>query len=344
MLYIANSEETERRALFLNTAEKRGLHPAIVEKDFWVCYLLDHLFHRNEYSQSFVFKGGTSLSMAYHLIERFSEDIDLILDWRILRYSTKDIWSQRSRNKQDQFNKELNQAASVFIDNELLSSLRNSLSNELSFAPELYVDPDDPQVLNFSYPHIFHEDYIRSEIRLEIGPIAEWTPSHIVSINSMSAEEYTRVFKQPFTDVMTVDAERTFWEKATILHRIANFPNDKLLPPRYARHYYDLYMMSNSWVKNKAFNRCDLLNQDVMFKSKFYYARNASYETVSIDEIKLIPPERIIPQIRVDYERMKNMIYGIVPDFDEMMNKLSLLENDMHSIRQRKDPSIDDRF
>ena len=80
MIRVANMNESDRRVMFLNTAEKKNIHPAIVEKDFWVCYLPDHLFHRNEYQQSFVFKGGTSLSMAYHLIERFSEDIDLILD------------------------------------------------------------------------------------------------------------------------------------------------------------------------------------------------------------------------------------------------------------------------
>ncbi len=80
MIRVANLTATDRRIMFLNTAEKKNLHPAIVEKDFWVCYILDYLFHRSQYKTSFVFKGGTSLSMAYHLIERFSEDIDLILD------------------------------------------------------------------------------------------------------------------------------------------------------------------------------------------------------------------------------------------------------------------------
>lgn len=98
MIRIANLPEVDRRVLFLNTAEKKGLSPAIVEKDFWVSYLLDYLFHRDRYQKSFVFKGGTSLSMAYHLIERFSEDIDLILDWRTIHYKSEDIWSQRSKN------------------------------------------------------------------------------------------------------------------------------------------------------------------------------------------------------------------------------------------------------
>ena len=82
MRNIARLSDNDRRELFRNTADKMGLNDAIVEKDFWVCFMLDHLFHDCQYKKAFVFKGGTSLSKSYHVIERFSEDIDLILDWR----------------------------------------------------------------------------------------------------------------------------------------------------------------------------------------------------------------------------------------------------------------------
>lgn len=330
MIRVANMNESDRRVMFLNTAEKKNIHPAIVEKDFWVCYLLDHLFHRNEYQQSFVFKGGTSLSMAYHLIERFSEDIDLILDWRTIKYETEDVWQERSRNKQSQYNDKLNDTAAAFIGNELKSSLEESMGKELAFEPVLFPDPEDHQILNFEYPHIFHEEYLRPEIRLEIGPIAEWTPSHKTEIRSMAAELYERVFSHPTTEILTVDAERTFWEKATILHKIAHFPEDKTLPIRYARHYYDLYKMSQSPVKNSAFEKKELLGKDIVFKSKFYYSKGASYETASLGNIRLIPPERLIPDIRADYEKMKSMIYGEKPDFDLLMDCLVQLEKEIH--------------
>ena len=332
MIHVANLSETDRRALFLNTAEKKNLHPAVVEKDFWVCYLLDHLFHRNQYQKSFVFKGGTSLSMAYHLIERFSEDIDLILDWRTIQFQTDEIWSPRSNTKQDQFNKAMNQAAVTFIGGDLKSSLIQSMRSELSFVPDLSVDAEDSQVLNFYYPHIFQEDYIRPEIRLEIGPVAEWTPSHQVEICSMAAREYTRIFESPSTMVLTVDVERTFWEKATILHKIAHFPESKKLPPRYARHYYDLYMMYHSSVKDDAFKRKELLLKDIAFKSKFYYSKSASYETATLSGIKLAPPERLISEISMDYDRMKNMIYGEKPDFETILRDVSLLEDEIHNL------------
>ena len=111
MINIANINENDRTALFQNTAAKMGMTDAIIEKDFWVCYMLDYLFHRLEWKDHIAFKGGTSLSKAYGLIERFSEDIDLILDWRVLGYGIDEPWEQRSNTKQDIFNKEANTRA-----------------------------------------------------------------------------------------------------------------------------------------------------------------------------------------------------------------------------------------
>lgn len=96
MKNIATIKENDRKALFQNTAAKMGLTNAIIEKDFWVCFMLDYLFHRCKWKNSIAFKGGTSLSKAYALIERFSEDIDLILDWRVIGYSIDEPWQERS--------------------------------------------------------------------------------------------------------------------------------------------------------------------------------------------------------------------------------------------------------
>ena len=92
MIEIARLPADDRRELFHNTAAKTGLHDAIVEKDFWVCLTLGYLFHRCPWKKTVTFKGGTSLSKGYHLISRFSEDIDLILDWRVLGYGVNEPW------------------------------------------------------------------------------------------------------------------------------------------------------------------------------------------------------------------------------------------------------------
>lgn len=111
MRNVARLSDSDRRELFRNTSDKMGLNDAIVEKDFWVCFTLDYLFHRSPWKDSITFKGGTSLSKAFHLISRFSEDIDLILDWRILGYGKDEPWETRSNTKQDAFNKEANMRA-----------------------------------------------------------------------------------------------------------------------------------------------------------------------------------------------------------------------------------------
>lgn len=100
---IARASTDERRLVFEAAAQRMALAPAVVEKDFWVCYTLDHLFHRSDFAESIVFKGGTSLSKAFGLIERFSEDIDLILDRRLLGYGEDEPWEPRSNSAQERF-------------------------------------------------------------------------------------------------------------------------------------------------------------------------------------------------------------------------------------------------
>ena len=190
MYNIAKASEQDRRVLFRNTAQQTGLHEAIIEKDFWVCLTLDHLFHHSPWKAAFTFKGGTSLSKCYGLIQRFSEDIDLILDWRVLGYGLYEPWAPRSNTKQDQFNKEANERAEQFLRDILLPSLRSEFSIILGMEADLYIDPDDEQTICFRYPSIFKTESILQVIRLEIGALAAWTPSQPREIRPYSAERY----------------------------------------------------------------------------------------------------------------------------------------------------------
>ena len=105
---------------------------------------------------------------------------------------------------------------------------------------------------------------------MEIGTLAAWTPAELVDIAPYAAEQYPQLFKQKDVAVLTVAPERTFWEKATILHHEANRPEHLPMPQRYSRHYYDLYCMAKSPVKGKAFAQLSLLQKVVDFKMKFY--------------------------------------------------------------------------
>ncbi|MBR3248176.1 MAG: nucleotidyl transferase AbiEii/AbiGii toxin family protein [Clostridiales bacterium] len=332
MKKIALLSDKEKKELFKITALKIGIRPEAVEKDFWVCYMIDHLFHDCEFKDAFVFKGGTSLSKSYHLISRFSEDIDLILDWRKVTRDQSDPWAERSKSKQDQYNKQINAEAANFYATELVPALNDELTNKLGMKELVSVDAKDEMVVNFSYPRLFEDDYLRPVVRLEIGPLAEWAPSHTTRISSFTAERYPQLFEHADTEVLTVDAERTFWEKITILHKIANFPEGKSLPLRYARHLYDVYCMGHSDIKNSAFARKGLLEKDILFKQKFYYSKGAHYDTATLRDIMLIPKESLIPELRDDYKAMQNMIYGEVPLFDDILIYLSELQSEIHSL------------
>jgi len=335
MITIAKSSDIEREVLFGNAADRAGINnPAIVEKDFWVCFVLDYLFHKSPWPQSFIFKGGTSLSKAYHVIERFSEDIDLIMDWRLLGYGIYEPWMERSRTQQDKFNKKAVANASKFLTESFASQMEKDLSNLIERSVSVFMDPDDKEqcTVNFFYPHVFSTSYIRQEIRLEIGPLAEWVPSHLVPIRSIVAEQFPNTFQRADTVVPTVDVERTFWEKVTILHKTAASYGQKGIPSRYARHYYDLYQMSRSDVKDKAFSRRELLEQDIRFKLKFYYTKSASYETAHIGSIRLVPSSVAIKELSHDYDHMKEMIYGEMPSFDEIISSIAKLEEEINGL------------
>ena len=330
MRKIAVIEPKEREALFRNTSAKMGVSEAVIEKDFWVCYVLDYLFHRCPWKDHLAFKGGTSLSKVYDLIKRFSEDIDLILDWRVLGYGIDEPWEVRSNTKQDAFNKEANERAAAFLRDEFIPAITKDLSVELALPVKFEIDPFDLQTVKFVYPNSFSDTAILQEIRLEIGALAAWTPAAEQKITPYAAEYYGRVFEQPSTQVLTVLPERTFWEKVTILHREAFRAESSTMPSRYSRHYYDLYCMAKSPVKDRALADTDLLTRVVAFKDKFYRCPWARYDLAKPGTMRLMPPEYNIPKLIEDYEHMQNMIFGEKHDFEEVLCILKQLEQEIN--------------
>ena len=222
--------------------------------------------------------------------------------------------------------------AAKFYKEELIPQLNVEMKEKLGEGEWISVDTEDEMVVNFYYPQIFEAEYLRSCVRLEIGPLAEWLPCHETSITPFAAEKYPDIFSQKDTSVLTIDVERTFWEKLTILHKIANFPEGKPLPARYARHLYDVYNLGNSWVKESAFKRKELLEKDVAFKQKFYYAKGAHYETATLSSIELLPRKTVFNALQEDYQAMKNMIYGNIPEFKDILVFLEKLQKEIHGL------------
>ena len=329
MRNIARLSDNDRRELFRNTADKMGLNDAIVEKDFWVCFTLDYLFHRSPWKESITF---TSLSKAFHLISRFSEDIDLILDWRVLGYGKDEPWEKRSNTKQDAFNKEANARAEVFLSETFCPAVKAGLSQEIGCEANVYIDEKDKQTVIFAYPHLFTNTATLQVIRLEIGALAAWTPAKTAQIEPYAAKYYPKIFEQKETAILTVAPERTFWEKATILHHEANRPEHLEMPQRYSRHYYDLYRMAATPVKEAAFSRLDLLKKVVDFKMKFYPRSWAKYPEAVPGTLKLLPPEYRFAALEADYNSMQDMLYGDVPTFETVIAAVRELEKEINTL------------
>jgi hypothetical protein len=302
------------------------MNPAIVEKDFWVCWILKLLFAEPTLKNQMVFKGGTSLSKVFGLIDRFSEDIDLVLDWRLLGYEQASAnhphSATQSKTQQSRFNQEMNAKAVVYIRETLLFQL-NRLFGPIP-GVLARIDEDDPHTVNVSYPAAFAAEYIRPAVRLEIGPLASWVPSRSHPIKAYAAEVFPEAFSDPDFEVVAIDAERTFWEKATILHQEAHRPG--AIPVRYSRHYYDLYRLSESPIRKAALGNLTLLKAVVEFKERFYYSSWARYDLAFPGSFRLSPPDSQLPALERDYRAMQDMFFREPPTFETILAGLAALE------------------
>ena len=212
---------------------------------------------------------------------------------------------KRSNTKQDAFNKEANARAEVFLAETFCPAIKEGLSQELGCEADIHMDEEEKQTVIFAYPKLFTNVGTLQVIRLEIGALAAWTPAKSVEITPYAAEYYPDVFEQKGTNILTVAPERTFWEKATILHHEANRPEHLEMPQRYSRHYYDLYRMALTPVKEATFSQIDLLKKVV----DFWFAA-----------------------LEADYDSMKDMLYGDVPAFDTVIAAVRELEKEINTL------------
>jgi hypothetical protein len=333
---LARRPAEYRRDIFSEAAARLGIRPTIIEKDFWVCVVLKFLFQKSRFGKSVVFKGGTSLSKAHGLIERFSEDIDLVLDWKVIVFGAglRDPMEDfASKSKQDHFNKEINRLAADYIAKTLCPELEDLLRQE-GVGLSATVDRDDPHSVNVRYPAAFAEAYIRPEVRLEIGPLASWVPSATHVIRPYAFDVVPEVFENPACEVVAIAAERTFWEKATILHQEAH--RKTLIPQRYSRHYYDLYKLAVSRVRASALADPKLLLDVVAFKQRFYPSAWARYDLAVPGSLKLLPttPSQV-EDLAQDYEEMQVMLFGAPPQFQDILDELRNLEAEINATAQK---------
>jgi hypothetical protein len=240
--------------------------------------------------------------------------------------------AKRSKTQQNKINDEINEKARAYIADMLVPLLTEALGIHCNVEIQKN-EKDLGHIVRVKYPETDRSGNLLPYIQLEIGPLASWLPHAKHTIRPYAAEEFPDQFEDPGCPVLAIDAERTFWEKATILHHEAHRPEESAVPLRYSRHYYDLYMMGQSAVMPSALARLELLNEVVEFKKRFYPRGWAQYELAKPGTLRLIPPKRIRNAMRKDYNGMQEMIFGRRPDFDEILQGLTDLENKINALQ-----------
>ncbi|WP_295422162.1 nucleotidyl transferase AbiEii/AbiGii toxin family protein, partial [Sulfurovum sp.] len=258
---------------------------------------------------------------------RFSEDIDLILDWREVTQENP-TETKESRNKQNRLNEEIDIKAIAYIRETLLPTISDLVAPQCTCS----IDEKDGHNIIITYPAAFSEGYLRPQILLEIGPLASWLPFSEYEISAYAVEQFPTVFDVHTCKVHAINAKRTFWEKATILHQESNRGRDKPLPLRYSRHYYDLALMAKSEVKDDALADLNLLENVVAFKKQFYYVAWAKLEEAVPGSLKLLPHEAHIEELKKDYRAMDNMIFDKQLSFEEIIETLEELEEEINAL------------
>ena len=327
----------EQRLYFEQAQSRLGLPPASIEKDFWVCWTLWKLFNLPEYGKSLVFKGGTSLSKGWDLIKRFSEDIDVVVNRDSLGFGGGKSPDKAPSGKQRKARlKELKKTCHEHIHSKLrpaieqcfMETIPADLKWSLDIAPP---DEDaDGQTLLFQYPGNLTgiSTYLRPQVKIELGARSDVWPTEQPLIQPYLVEAFPLIFEIDKFTVQAVAPERTFWEKAMLLHEETYRPADKPRKAPLARHYYDLWCLIQKGVANRAIQNLELFTSVAEHRSVFFNQNWVDYDTIQRGSLRLVPGDDQIAAWRQDYQSMQNeMFFGTVPDFYEIMRVVGDFQN-----------------
>lgn len=324
--------------LFRAAAAKRGLPEAIIEKDFWVCWVLKRIFTLDKPPAGVLFKGGTSLSKVYGVIDRFSEDVDLSFDRAGLGFGgADDPMVAASKKKQAAAVEKLAEACKVAVRDQLRPQLAEAFEAALgatsTWTLEAAKDDADHATLLFRYPKtpIPSAAYITPFVRLELGARADHWPAKPGIVKPFAAQDFPEQFKASECTVNALAAERTFWEKATLLHKWYHAAEGKQLRDRQSRHYYDLYRLYLSPFGQNALGDLPLLESVANHKRVFFAQAWAHYELAKPGTLRLVPPSARLKDLERDYRAMGQMIFGTPPPFAELMKTLEELEQKINA-------------
>ena len=345
---IIAAGDDERRDLFLTTARRMGTAVQNVEKDFWVCWTLDALFNGLAAGgPRLLFKGGTSLSKAFGLISRFSEDIDVTVFREDLGAgATVEELETLSGNKRRARLDAIKAACQAYINGSLLAELGSLIDNTMRAAAiatdrfRLEPDPDDPdrQSLLFWYPSVIAQpgDYIRSAVKIESGAKSALDPHALATVKPYVDDDLPDL-DLIVPDVTAVAAGRTFWDKIIILHGLRSW-HDRRGELRHggqrvSRHHYDVFRLlqakgAEAWLDDQ-----ELALDCARHARLFFNSADLDIAHAAPGMLTLMPTAGMRDALARDYGAMAGMIFGTVPPFDLMLADIAALEKRLNEVK-----------
>jgi Nucleotidyl transferase AbiEii toxin, Type IV TA system len=330
----------ERRALaFAQTAARLAASSVMVEKDFWVCWLLGLLFADAALAPHLVFKGGTSLSKVFGVIDRFSEDIDLSMSPAFVGADEAAFEAMKSRIRRDttmaQMQSLCGERTRAFLMPRLEARIVEHLGKRSSRAPWLRYE-DDPiarsPVVHFEYPSAAGGgfDYLRREVKLELGSLTDQRPTERHAVRAWVVDDFPAAFSDWNCQVTALELPRTFWEKATILHAEHHRPADQPMPDRYARHYSDMARLLEHATAAAMLADDALCARVVEWKSRVFARQWARYDLARPGSFRLLPPDGRLAALARDYAQMRAMFLTAPPVFDAVLTQLADAERTLN--------------
>lgn len=331
---LLEKSPAERRIFIQEAAARTGKTSVVIEKDFWVCWLLGELFALPSLGDNLTFKGGTSLSKVYQAINRFSEDIDLAIHRDYLGFGGEADPEAGASNKETRRRLEaLADACAETVRGTILQRLQERVVQAgVGDAQAVTVSANDPQTLLFRYPRSSGtaSGYIQPQVKMEFGARSDDWPLESATVMSYLEETFREQLGVQARAVIVLKAERTFWEKATILHAEHHRPLDKAIIDRLSRHYYDLHCLAQHPVAKQALQQPDLLARVAQHKSVFFRSGWARYEEAVPGSLRLLPRDERVSALERDYRAMHDMFFHEPPAFDAVLTRLSALESQIN--------------
>jgi Nucleotidyl transferase AbiEii toxin, Type IV TA system len=289
----------------------------------------------SEFADALVFKGGTSLSKVFGVIERFSEDIDLSLSPEFLGLPE----AGTSRNQANKCMKNAEAACGAAVQTRIAPALETAVEAVLGKRDggwfEFVTDPaTDSPVLLFRYPSTQPPgfDYLQRSVKLEFGSLTDQQPVGRHPVRPWVADVLPVAFPDWRCEVVALEVERSFWEKATILHAEYHRPAEKPTPDRFSRHYADTAALARHPATRRAVERHGLRDRVVACKGQFFGSSWARYDLAKPGTFRLVPPAERLPGLRRDCQAMSDMYLSEPLTFDEVLAVLADLEQRINGV------------